>query len=181
MAVMNFPPTGPGWNLIITKTASGAASIDFTSLITAEFDQYVFVFDGLINATNTHYLLMLLSSDNGSTWVTSNYYRGNFYGSNTGGVLNDNGGPTADAKLSLLQDNSYTNGLYGQLWLPNPLLNGNRVTYYGWTISSTSTILCFYNIGGVQVSTAAWNAVQFKYDTGNITGKIHLFGLRKTP
>ena len=56
-------------------TASSSASIDITSKITSEFDEYVFELIDVVPATNSTGIILRVSTNNGSTWVSGTSYQ----------------------------------------------------------------------------------------------------------
>ncbi len=177
---LNATGGGGGWTLIDTKTASSSATLDFTSDITSTYNTYVFVFENIVNATNAQRFTVRLSSDNGSTFVATGYYDSNFYMGHNTGPTGDANSSTTSGFLSLAQDSANAVGLSGDLWLYAPLKNADRVYAGGKTSFSTASLIVRYDAGITLVSTAAWNAVRFLYEAGNIaSGKIYLFGVQK--
>src|SRR5258708_1559470 len=66
----NYPNT---LVLLQTQTASSSADLHFTSLITTGFSKYYVSIRDLIPATNNVILNLTVSTDNGSTYLSTNY------------------------------------------------------------------------------------------------------------
>ncbi len=169
---------GGGWTLLDTKTASSSPSLAFTSDITSTYNNYVFVLENVLPATDNQVLQFQYSTDNGSTYNTNNYYHA--FGYVTGAAFSSNGtGPASQGVLTLSVGNAFE-GVDGQLWLTNPLAGTPRLTNSYDLTFSTSTFYC-RNFGTVTwVDSTPVNAMKFFYASGNIaSGKIYLFGIQK--
>ncbi len=95
--------------LIKTVTASSSASLSFTSSeITSSFATYIIMVNGLVPASNPCSLLMNWSTNNGSTYLSSNYLSGlNFLTYDSAGAFT-NSSSTTTCPLSYLYTGSLT-------------------------------------------------------------------------
>lgn len=168
-----------GMVLLEQHTASVSASLDFTTGITSTYDTYLFLFVGIVPASNSR-LRMLVSTDGGSTWNTSNVYRWNrlsLQGTAT------NGGTATSWDWQSGDDTLSSGGSYnGTFWLVNPLSASlNKIMYGQFTIDENVSVgFVPSSWGGTWRNTTAVNALQIKFASGNITsGTVRLYGLAK--
>lgn len=68
----------PNFVKLATLSALNSATIDFTSVISSTYKTYAVILDSF-KTTAGSTLQLLLSSDNGATWVVTNYRSGNWY------------------------------------------------------------------------------------------------------
>ena len=158
------------WVKLSTATPSGAASVAFTSLISSTYKTYVLVFDDILTAAGSN-MGLTLSSDNGVSYVTTNYASGNWYLSyNSATVSNQNF--TTLFQLVTGAENTY--GTSGTVWM------------YGLGVSSKPKIQGDFFVAepywqktaGIQTATATYNAIKLAFDAGTIaSGTITLYGL----
>ena len=176
----------PGGQLFIsTQTASGDASISFTSGIDSTYAQYMWVFTDINPATDNVVLQFQVSSNGGSSYgiaKTSSMldcYNGqsadtSIY-SNTGGSL---GNQTAAQYLTRKQGNGADESAAGYLKIYTPS-NTTYVKHYQsrfQVYANDNYALDCYNAGFVN-TTSAVNAIQFTMSSGNFDGKITMYGV----
>jgi len=175
--------TGIGSVLLATRTASSSNTLDFLSVLSSTYDEYEFVLEAIVAATDAANLRLLFSKDNGLNWEGSNYsYAGTTYrnstvvtGGNTGQtsitVANTGGTSSTAARggqsgtMRLFRANSTTQwkNVTGQYWIA-----GSDGNYYG------------INSSGAWHDVSAINAVRFQFSSGAITsGVIKCYGLKK--
>ncbi len=153
---------------LATLTASNSASLNFTSIITSEWDTYEFVFENVVPVTNAVSLEAQYSQDNGGSWLTTSYV--NQGATSTTGVR---------INTSVAIDNTAGRGLSGKVALMGPnrtdnnkILIGNAAAVVGGAISSTAPS------GFYSGNQAAVNAIRFIPTSGNIaSGKIRVYGI----
>lgn len=167
--------------LLSAQTASTSAAIDFTSLITSTYDDYVIIFDGVIPVTGGASLYFRTSSNNGSSYDAG----ANNYAWGQSGTLGSGAGATEiDLGIGGAPSNNAAVGIAGTL----RIYNLNSTTVYkraAWDISYGSNTgsgnFVSYAGAGARISTAAVNAVRFLMQSGNIsTGTFKLYGVKKT-
>ncbi len=171
------------WETLQTSTASTSASVDFTSLITTDYDYYKLVLEEITPDADGATLGIRFSTDNGSTWISTNTYvynSGSFSGSgaasnSSGGtsVLNLNGGHTVGI--------SSGETLAAVVDIFNPLSASTyaRIAGYGVVKNALGSYASLF-FGGQRTSVEVNDAFQLKMDTGNIlSGTLTLYGLRK--
>lgn len=179
-----------GLVLLESHTASTSSSLDFVTrnatgqsgaAFQSDYDTYRFELVMVVPAADAT-LNLLVSSNGGSSWASSNYkYTGvtaNDAGTTGAGGVST-GTTTAYVSGGLEATNSA--GVSGSMELYNPLSTSAGkmfVNSLGAQISNgfwyRQASMIFYN------STTAINAVRFVLDTGNIaTGTIRLYGVAK--
>lgn len=109
-----FPKSTPsGLVNLSTKTAAASTNLDFTSLITSTYKDYLIILNDITTADGST-LNMLVSDDNGASWAAANYKSGNWYllyNNNPVGNQND----TTKFQISTGIDATY--GMSGTVWL----------------------------------------------------------------
>ena len=168
-------------HLQTTNITSGTANVQFTSDIDSNHNAYLFILSDVHPATDAQPLEMTVSTDGGSSYISTNYGFGH-KGSTAGGselshsATNDsvfdmssqNVGNAADESISVqvyLHKPSGTDG--------HKLINGtSTVVDDGNVVSSTV-------FGGMNYSTtSAITAVKFAFGSGNIDrGNFTMFGV----
>jgi hypothetical protein len=178
------------YTLLSTQTLSGVASANFTSLITSEFDEYVFEFIGLQPVTNSVMLYSRMSVDNGATWINSaSAYAYAVIGTTSGATTVANIGASATEMLLScnvtvggLIGNGAAQGCNGNIKLYDPMSTIKYKTIVGQiTHSRDNNEQSFANPSGrLSNNTQAVNAIQFFFSSGNIAaGIIRMYGVRK--
>lgn len=181
-----------GLVLLNTQTASASASLDFTTVISSTYDEYVFEGVAVRPATNGTNLTMLMGTGGGPTYDTA----GNYYGTNRTGVGasgapasggSSNGATTqADAPgTSIMVGEVVANdAAYGQtsfsLRLTIPQSATQHKHIYGNAVWHNGTEVFMVMVGYLYASVTAVTAVRFIMAAGNITsGVIRAYGIAK--
>jgi hypothetical protein len=185
---------GGSWILLGTQTTAGATSIDFTSLITTTYDEYRFVGAvGCVSGSNLAEIDVLLSADNGATWLTAgNYYAAGVAHNITSTTAN---GPSATGGWAigayrLTQNQGAVNGISSGANLVDFELKLHRPTSASiltqfdseasW-YSPTPNVFNRVTTAGMYFPVAAHNAIRFKMSIAvNIAGTIRLYGIRNS-
>ena len=172
--------------LLSTQTASGSASVSFTTGIDSTYDVYIFKFININPATNGAEFTFQVSSDGGSAYgiaITSTMFVA--YHNEAGNSSN----LAYESSYDLANSTSYC-----------PVLNamgseadecaGGELHFFA--PSSTTYVKHFYSrlqeyhfsnyaqdqyTAGYVNTTSAINAINFKMDTGNFDGIIKMYGL----
>lgn len=176
------------YTLLSTQTAANVAQLDFTSLITSEFDEYIFKLYDIVPVTDSAALWMRTSTNNGSSFDVgaSDYItagRQNASGSATTSSIGNAG--TVAALLSSPTTGLSTNtarSLSGEVKLFNPL-NATRFRIIQSLVHFIGTTGELLDVSGShsRVASADIDAVRFLMSTGNISsGTIRMYGVRKT-
>jgi hypothetical protein len=183
--------SGGGMTLISEQTASGSATIDFTSGIDSTYDSYVFKFYDIHPATDGSAFQFQGSTNSGSSYgvtITSSRFL------NYHDELDSYAALAYDDGNDLAQSTSFQN-LFNQVGNDNDqngngtlqIFNPSSTTYVKHFISTTN--YCRNSIGGnngtqnsriagYYNTTSVINAIQFKMSSGNIdSGVIKLYGV----
>lgn len=187
---MNAGATAPEWAaggggsglvLLSAQTASASASLDFTSLITSTYDEYVIEFVNVVPASNSD-LKILLSTDNGGSWDTTNVYRWQ-NGTTFSTGQSQNSGGVATAWLLRGSNTTLTSGAAynGSIRLYGPLSASLNKTFSGQVLIDDNSLgLVIFQWAGTWRTATAVNAFQVSFASGNITsGAVRLYGLAK--
>jgi len=164
-------PSAGGDSPIDVQTASNSPSLDFTTGINSTYDEYIFVFIGIIPATNGVNGWIRVSQDGGSTWKS-------------GATDYDNA--AAQIATSGTLTNASTDGLSGEikLWKPSSTAIHKQFSPYYRNVMQTQggVLSTSLNWGGVfSLNANAVNGVRFMMSSGNIaSGSILMYGKKKT-
>ena len=182
-------PTG-ALTLLSTQTASSSASISFTSGIDSTYDSYVFKFiniHGSTEADNTLFQFQC-STDGGSnynTTMTSTHFRAGHNENDADSFLSFN---ATQAQAQETDFKTLSNGTIGidndqnasgMLQIFNPSSTTFVKHFINTTNSSNSNDVSMntFNAGYFNTQSAI-NAIQFKFNTGNIDdGIIKMYGV----
>ena len=171
---------------ISSQTASGSASLSFTSGLDSTYDVYVFKFIEINPATDSAEFTFNLSSDGGSNYnvtkTTTSFWAENGASAlleyRTGDDLQQS---TSFQVLAENLGNGSAECAAGELHLFNPA-STTYVKHFYATIqykhSYPMPVEMF--ISGYGNTTSAVNAIQFKMDSGNFDGTIALYGISKS-
>ena len=166
--------TAPGMVLLATVDASGASSVVFgSSYITSTYNKYVIEYDSAYDSdgpSGNATLCMQLSTNNGSSWITSGY---------TGT------GPNCTVGGALTPDNVALGSTptQGTVTFSVPSASQPLVWMYSSNIAGSSTLT---QGAGSNSGTTAVNAIQILPCSNGgcphatITGNFHLYGLQGT-
>jgi len=169
--------------LLNTYTPAAAASVDITSVLSATYDDYMILGNDLAPSVDNAALILLTSVDNGGAWdnsAGSHRHAQGYAVDNGAGMSND--GSTSDTSIKLI--NGVGNGSQEDASIILHALNVNSATKYKkftWTGCMLTAAGRFYSVMGAgrRLSTTAINALQIKYSSGNITGTVKVYGIKK--
>ena len=177
-----------GITFISSQTASASASLSFTTGIDSTYKAYKFVFSNIKVATNTAEFGFLTSTNGGSNYgvATTNTTFRAFHQENDSDfglsyVDFDLAQSTALNNLSINQGNNADDSYSGTLILFNPSSTTYVKSFIGIGDNShdtTAPLNVNTYLSGYVNTTSAVNAIQFKADTGNITGTIYMYGIK---
>ena len=164
--------------LIQKQVASNSASLTFTTGITG-YEVLFLEFYGVLNVDNNQNLYMQVSTDGGSTYLSTNYISQGAFSYSGGLVQNPASANLAAFMLSQSPENSSTTPACGSAKLFNfkdsafnKYCFSNYVSYYGAT-----PVASF--VGTSLESTAVVNAVRIIAQSGNISvGTFKLYGVQ---
>lgn len=181
--------------LISTATASSSTSISFTDL-SSNFSVYEVHFDYVLPATDQAGLICQVSTNNGSTYINSNYLSGNVNSSSSDAASTVTNNATRltlcafDGDVNKGISNAAAKGLNGRFRIYNPSLSTkNKQSDWETTYVNGGGFNYTYNCKGYgqyNGSTSAINAIRFKMSTansdvdkGNIaSGSFKLYGIK---
>jgi hypothetical protein len=169
--------------LLEQHTAAGSTSLDFTTGISATYDQYLFEIVNVQPTADSH-LLIQMSTDGGATYDSGTNYD-DYYHSRNRFNFEGNGSEAATKITTTNGDHNHSlnTGICGQIRLYQP---GSTTMYK--TIMGDLTINAGGPVGyvgngqfsGWYRSFTAVNAIRFFMSTGNIaTGTIRMYGIAK--
>jgi len=176
-----------GMVLISSQTASASASISFTTGIDSTYKEYQFYFINIHPATDTADFTFNISTDGGSNYnvtKTTTFFRANHLedGSFTQlayDTAHDLAQGTGFQTLAKDAGSDSDENSSGSLTLFNPS-STTYVKHFISSISSSNDYPAEYTqfMAGYGNTTSAVNAIQFKFDTGNIDdGTILMYGI----
>lgn len=175
-----------GMFLVGTVTASGAATMDFTSLMAGDYSTYVLDLESIRVSTDDTSLALLASTDNGSSWLAGTTYQyvvmraptaggfGNLASSGAANIqLMGNGGGagignaageaySGSLRLLNVASASLAKQVLGQGWHQQPDGTNAQMTILAGRINTTSAI----------------NALRIQPASGTLTGTGRLYGVR---
>jgi len=161
---------------LATITASNSASISFTSLINSNFSTYLIKGITIVPGTNVTNLNMVFSTNNGSSYLSSNYKYAYILGAASNGL----GG--SDSTSSILVNDTTSNSASSYMNFDCFLFDMNSSSVcpksmcQGTNLASTTGEWTF--ISGMNTTTTPVNAVQMSMSSGNIaSGTFILYGV----
>ena len=174
--------------LITTNTSSGAATSDFTTGIDNTYKLYIFKFYDVNPATDLAEFTFQANAAGASgyneTMTTTFFYAYHYEDDSVTGMgynaSYDQAQGTAYQQLNVNQGSGSDESLAGELHLFNP----SSTTYVKHFMGRSNTIMSSDKsedgyVAGYCNVTAAIDAVQFKFASGNIdAGTIKLFGIK---
>jgi hypothetical protein len=176
--------------LLSTQTASNSATISFTSGLDSTYDEYQFHFIDVKCGTDNTQLTFNFSTDGGSNYnvtKTSTFFVSIHSENNAVSLLEYSGGydlaqGTAFQQLTSEQGTDSDQNSAGTMTIYNP----SSTTYVKhWTSNfsgaDTDDRNRNYYTAGYGNTTSAVNAIQFKFNSGNIAdGIFKLYGVKKS-
>ena len=158
------------WILLSEQDASNDAAIDFISVITSTYDEYVFLLLNVVPVVNHSELLLRYSTDNGSTFKegATDYKQASTY--YTSITLAEN-----------LIDTAEIGGVSGEIHLLKPSSTTQYVKTYGIIMQSNDAgAVSALVVSGMGTVAQDVDAIRFLMSSGNITsGNFKLYGIRK--
>jgi len=186
---VNAGLSGAGPVLIQSQTASGDASISFTSGIDSTYDRYMFVFVNINPATNGEDFTFQGSTDGGSNYnltMTTTTFRAYNQESSSSPALTyaanqDQAQGTNYQAIGHYLGNGADLSASGVLHLFSPSSTTYIKHFYSRASvadgSATTTLNDWYSAGYFN-TTSAINAVSFKMASGNFDGTLKLYGVK---
>lgn len=173
---------GSGLVYLATATAANSAILEFNALFSATYDNYLFVMDQLVPATDAVFLYSQLGTGGVPTYVTAGYYWGAnaMISGSLYSVYADN-----DAQINFIRNSggayyikNSAPGYSGTMYLKGTNASSNGAIGMGLnTYAATSATSGTSNFGW-QIGAATYTAIKFYMSSGNITsGKIRMYGI----
>jgi hypothetical protein len=161
-----------------------AAVVDFTTGITDDFHQYIFLLTNFVPSVDSTRLIMQVSTDAGLTWKGLTNYRWvrSVMSSSTPTEVYISGHEgKSSIQMSHTCSNNSARGLAGEVRMYSPWRT-TQINPLMSAMSSWDGTDMLYSIGSsVYVGGGTVNAVRFSFESGNITsGTIILYGVGKT-
>lgn len=168
--------TGTGLILMDTQVGSASATLDFVRFDPNRFYKYDWVFEGLYPSTSGSDVYVRISTDGGSTFLTTGYSRTILYSISGTTVGTDSAGSLAQFPLVVGPGNDVGYAITGKL---------SATVTGGWayfesshtSIDNTGTTRRLITSGGSGSGVA--NALRFLCSAGNINGTIRQYGYTK--
>lgn len=173
----------PGIVLVEEHTASSSAALQFTSCISATYDDYMIKVLNVIPATSAQRLLWQISTNGGSSYASSAYAWAEAYALTVPSGGNEGSGSDSGVQVGTAEESASASdsGISGTLWLSNPGQSAGNQQLFGQLMSKDTRDGNFdmRMLGGEwQGGPATVNAFQFIFSSGNITsGTIRCYGL----
>lgn len=172
-------PSGGGGSLIYIQkqSASSSSTIDFTSV--GSYTSWLLKYEGMTPASDGASLRMQISTNGGSSWVSSTYTSGedsSAYNSATLTNLNS----STNFYCSPLQDSgASTSRTNANIWIVNVASQGTYIYGNGGGSDSSGTTNKFF-FGG-KTTTSGANAFRMIMSSGNIaSGDFILYGIKES-
>lgn len=179
LATTPIPMTGGGSLVFIEKqTATADATLDFTTGVTNNYNNFYVIIQGVKPTVAEKNLVCQISTDGGSTWVTTNYSNSSDPAYTAGLILAGSTGGGQPSVDSYVAANSVLYNLTSGVGFIQTT-TGLNATFYN---SATGVIS---NTGGnaaYETINTVGNALRFKFDDSSVfDGTISLYAYSDTP
>lgn len=167
----NTPQT---WSLLDTQTVSGVSAVEFKSLISSNFIVYKVFGINLSFSANGTSLLCKFSTDNGSSYLNSNYAN-LFYYHDTNGTFGSVGNfTTASGTIQLVIASTGLQSVETIFYN----LNSTNVPLYLGSMTHDDSIGGYNNAQhmGINTTTTPVTALQYFPETGTFSGTFYFYG-----
>jgi len=173
--------------LLSTQTASGDASLSFTSGLDSTYDVYCFRFYDIHPSADDRHFMFNASTDSGSNYnvtkTTTFFYSWHNEGDTTTALSYDTGADlaqsTSNQGLAYGVGGDNDQSMSGEMWLYNPS-STTYVKHFHSTVNLSINNDYSMNsyMAGYLNTTSAVDAIQFLMNSGNIdAGTIKLYGV----
>lgn len=168
--------------LIQTQTASGVSSLAFTTGITSTYNNYILISSGYTLASTGVFFNLQLSTNGGSTYITTGYLTGAVQIAYTASSWGSN--VNATTTLIYVNQTGSTNLQYPMLLNLYNITSGNHYPGSSMTIIGGNLV---GSTGQYRISSGSYptvstvvNAFKIFPTSGNFTGKFSLYGIKET-
>ena len=173
--------------LLSTQTASGSASLSFTSGIDSTYSEYMFIFNNIHPATDSTSFSFNLSIDSGSNYNVAKQtvsFRTQHYESGSGAAIalsdrlaNGTGEQYLHQESGMGNDNDQAISGYLQLFEPSSTTFIKHFLAKTSNVNASDRCRTAYTSGYAN-TTSAVDGIRFKMASGNIDlGTIQMFGV----
>lgn len=169
--------------LLANTPASSSSTIDFTSLITANFTSYYVKLRNIVPATDNVQLQLLFSTNNGSSYLGSAYGWTNTK-ADSNGTLSATGNASTAAIIQVASNLSSTtaNALNGDLEffnLNSGVLEPRCMGQLEYIDNAAHSVMI--ETAGLNTGVTAVTAIRFQMSSGNIaSGNFLFYGVKET-
>jgi hypothetical protein len=176
---------GGGLTWLATATASNSATLEFNALFSATYDNYLFVLDRLIPATDAVFLYSQMGTGAGPTYATTGYYW-NTVASVQGSQYPVYGSNDAQCVYGRNSGGAYyiknaAPGYSGILKVSGTNASSNPAMGTGTSAYADSSPSVVNNVTGWWIAAATYTAIKFYMSSGNITsGTIRMYGMQNS-
>ena len=170
-------PSSGAMTLISTVTASNTASAIFTGLTTT-YSSYVVQFNRVVPASNNAAPRLFISTDNGSTYVSTSY-EDEYLVLYNSSYNNNRSYGNSQFQWASVGNSATAGGFSSTLTIPGPSV-ANTFGYYYQGFWYNESVYGYTPIfgGGSCNAGAGINAIKFQFSSGDIaSGNIKLYGI----
>jgi hypothetical protein len=178
---------GSAMVLLSTQTASGSASLSFTSGIDSTYGEYIFKFYNINPATDAAIFSFQVNASGQSGYnetITSTFFRAEHNQTGADSALgyiadSDQAEGTAYQYLVYSIGSGADENAAGELHLFNPASTTYAKHFYSrFNAYHASNYSSDYYAGGYVNTTSAIDDIQFKMTSGNFDGEIKMWGVK---
>jgi len=162
---------GGGLVYITSLTASNDATLDFENKFSSTYDNYLFVFNNILPATDGADLQIRMGTGAGPTYITSNDY---WHAAVDGADAQTSYGRISDAVAS----STNAHGVSGYMYLYDAYSSSVYKHYTSFSNYYYQFQANFKSRGGTCATTSTLTGLRFFFSSGNVTsGTIRLYGI----
>jgi len=163
---------GGSLELIEEQTVSAVSTVDFTDL--KNYDVHFLSINGL-NSSTTNQFYIRLSTDSGSSFISSGYQYAFNRGTTAGSFIESKSTSSSQINTGVISSTTVNRG-NAYIYFYN-LLNSSKYSFCTFqSFSSAGADQRFTFGGGVLPTSATHNAFQIQASTGTTSGNIKLYG-----
>jgi hypothetical protein len=180
---------GGTYEFITSVTASNAASVDFDAVFSGSYTNYLLIAEGIIPATDTTVIWIRLSTDGGTTWVSSaGAYTTNWIANPASTALQASLGHATAIQVnsSSVSNNGNSNvttdgysAFSATIYSPQSSSHFTRVVGHAIIADAGDTLSINQNLFATGRRAAeAHDSIQVLSSSGNISGVFKLYGIK---
>jgi hypothetical protein len=178
-------PKTPGGGIVLLEqhTAAASASLDFTTGITSEYDDYMIEIVSLLPATNAAIPYLRVSTNRGSSYDAGANYGWEVFNTAFASTSGGAAGSNTATQIQLFnggQSSSYPMSMSLRFFDPLNASYRKNLSGSGVLMFSTGPNNYLVVVAATYNLTSAVDAFQLLYSTGNIaSGTVRLYGLAR--